>query len=434
LITKLKALLTTGGHGTRLRPLTHTKNKHLIPIANKPIIHYALDYIAEAGISEVGIITKGEGLEMIEALGTGDKWGLNLTYIPQDEPKGLAHVVKISQDFIGDSPFIFYLGDNILVGGIKKFIDKFKKSKSNCHLVLSKVNDPQRFGVPEIKDNKIIGVEEKPDKPKSDFAVTGIYLYDSSIFKAVNNIKPSERGEFEISDAHQYLLENGMEISYSEITGWWKDTGKPEDLLEANRLVLEKITNVHNFGDISSDSEIVGNVSVGKNSKIKNSRIRGPVIILSYLLRSYTLLLKPTYCRVPCLARSSALLFFSLGIQETSYFLNSSKTSRTWLNKGWRFFAFTLYLPLIWFTSNSLSEYILISLKLLFKANSSPAIIAKYSASLLVFFPTDRDIFSTSLPFDFRTIPIPPLSSESLAPSIYISASAVFMSRFDIDV
>ena len=277
--TKLKALLTTGGRGTRLRPLTHTKNKHLIPIANKPIIYYALDYLSEAGITEVGIITKGEGLEMIEALGSGDKWGLNLTYIPQDEPKGLAHVVKVSQDFIGDSPFIFYLGDNILVGGIEKFIDDFEKSKSNCHLVLSKVNDPQRFGVPELKDNKIIGVVEKPENPKSDFAVTGIYLYDSSIFEAVNNIKPSDRGEYEISDAHQYLLDNGKVISYSEITGWWKDTGKPEDLLEANRLVLEKITNVHNYGDVSSDSELVGNVSVGKNTKIINSRIRGPVII-----------------------------------------------------------------------------------------------------------------------------------------------------------
>lgn len=276
---KLKALLTTGGRGTRLRPLTHTKNKHLIPIANKPIIYYALEYLSEAGITEVGIITKGEGLEMIEALGSGDKWGLNLTYIPQDEPKGLAHVVKVSQDFIGDSPFIFYLGDNILVGGITKFIDEFEKSKSNCHLVLSKVNDPQRFGVPEIKDNKIIGVVEKPENPKSDFAVTGIYLYDSSIFEAVNNIKPSDRGEYEISDAHQYLLDNGKVISYSEITGWWKDTGKPEDLLEANRLVLEKITSVYNYGDVSSDSELVGNVSVGKNTKIINSRIRGPVII-----------------------------------------------------------------------------------------------------------------------------------------------------------
>ena len=275
----MKALLTTGGHGTRLRPLTHTMNKHLIPIANKPIIHYALEYLAESGIKEVGIVTKDEGLDIKEALGSGEQWGLNLTYIPQSSPRGLADVVKISEDFIGDSPFVFYLGDNIVVGGIKRFLDEFNKSKSNCHLVLSKVKDPQRFGVPEIKDNEIVGIVEKPDEPKSDFAVTGIYFYDKSIFEAVNNIKPSDRGELEISDAHQYLLDKGKKVTFSEITGWWKDTGKPEDLLEANRLVLDKMTEEEILGDVSSDSEVVGTVRIGKKTIIKNSRIRGPVII-----------------------------------------------------------------------------------------------------------------------------------------------------------
>lgn len=275
----MKALLTTGGHGTRLRPLTHTMNKHLIPIANKPIIHYALEYLAEAGIKEVGIVTKGEGLDIKEALGSGEQWGLNLTYIPQSSPRGLADVVKVSEDFIGESPFVFYLGDNIVVGGIKRFLDEFVKSKSNCHLVLSKVKDPQRFGVPEIKGDKIVGIEEKPDNPKSDFAVTGIYFYDKSIFEAVNSIKQSDRGEFEISDAHQYLLDKGKKVTFSEITGWWKDTGKPEDLLEANRLVLDKMTEEEILGDVSSDSDIVGTVKIGKGTQIKNSRIRGPVII-----------------------------------------------------------------------------------------------------------------------------------------------------------
>jgi len=275
----MKALLTTGGHGTRLKPLTHTMNKHLIPIANKPIIHYALEYLAESGIKEVGIVTNAEGLDIKEALGSGEQWGLNLTYIPQSSPRGLADVVKISEDFIGDSPFVFYLGDNIVVGGIKRFLDEFNKSKSNCHLVLSKVKDPQRFGVPEIKGNKIVGIEEKPDEPKSDFAVTGIYFYDKSIFEAVNSIKPSGRGELEISDAHQYLLDNGKKVTFSEITGWWKDTGKPEDLLEANRLVLDKMTEEEILGDVSSDSEVVGTVRIDKNTIIKNSRIRGPVII-----------------------------------------------------------------------------------------------------------------------------------------------------------
>lgn len=275
----MKALLTTGGHGTRLKPLTHTMNKHLIPIANKPIIHYALEYLAESGIKEVGIVTNAEGLDIKEALGSGEQWGLNLTYIPQSSPRGLADVVKISEDFIGDSPFVFYLGDNIVVGGIKRFLDEFNKSKSNCHLVLSRVKDPQRFGVAEIKGNKIVGIEEKPDKPKSDFAVTGIYFYDKSIFEAVNSIKPSDRGELEISDAHQYLLDNGKKVTFSEITGWWKDTGKPEDLLEANRLVLDKMTEEEILGDVSSDSEVVGTVRIGKDTIIKNSRIRGPVII-----------------------------------------------------------------------------------------------------------------------------------------------------------
>ncbi|RQW02870.1 glucose-1-phosphate thymidylyltransferase, partial [candidate division KSB1 bacterium] len=231
----MKALITAGGKGTRLRPLTHTQNKHLLPIANKPILHYALEKMADAGISEVGILTNQEGREVRSALGSGDRWGLHITYIPQEAPLGLAHVVKISQQFIGDDPFIFYLGDNMVVGGLHKFIDAFEKEGSNCHLTLSRVKDPERFGVPELRDNRIVSIEEKPNKPKSEFAVTGIYLYDATIFEAVNNIQPSPRGELEISDAHQYLLDHGYSISYSEITGWWKDTGKPEDVLEANR-------------------------------------------------------------------------------------------------------------------------------------------------------------------------------------------------------
>ena len=274
----MKALITAGGKGTRLRPLTHTQNKHLLRIANKPILHYALEKMADAGITEVGILTNQEGEEVKEALGNGERWGLNITYIPQEAPLGLAHVVKISQDFIGDEPFIFYLGDNMVVGGLKKFIDAFEKQGSNCHLTLSKVKDPERFGVPELKDNRIISIEEKPSNPKSEFAVTGIYIYDSKIFEAVNNIEPSPRGELEISDAHQYLLDHGYSISYSEITGWWKDTGKPEDVLEANRLLLEHAT-AKQLGDIDNESYVTGNVVVEKGAKIINSVVRGPVII-----------------------------------------------------------------------------------------------------------------------------------------------------------
>jgi glucose-1-phosphate thymidylyltransferase len=273
----MKALITAGGHGTRLRPITHTQNKHLIPIANKLMLDYALEYVREANIIDVGIIINANDESIRSEFGDGSSRNVKITYIPQDAPLGLAHVVKISEKFIGDDPFIFYLGDNILVGGVSKFVSEFENAGSNCHLALSKVPDPNRFGVAEIKNNKIVSIEEKPNNPKSNFAVTGIYLYDSTIFEAVNNIKPSARGELEISDAHQYLLDKGYHISYSEITGWWKDTGKPSDLLEANRLVLDNI-------DDSRDSkitntQIVGKVSIGKNVKISNSKLDGPIII-----------------------------------------------------------------------------------------------------------------------------------------------------------
>ena len=274
----MKALITAGGHGTRLRPITHTQNKHLIPIANKPILNYALEYVSEAGIKEVGIITNREGEEVKEAYGDGTSFGVKITYIPQEAPLGLAHCVKIAEDFIGNEPFVFYLGDNIIVGGIKRFIDEFYEKKTNCHLVLAKVKDPERFGVPEIKGGRIVRVEEKPKKPKSSYAVTGIYIYDKHIFEAVNAIKPSARGELEISDAHQYLIDHGYKVTYSEITGWWKDTGKPEDLLEANRLVLDNIKAGIN-GRVDSNSKIVGRVVIEERAEIINSNIRGPVII-----------------------------------------------------------------------------------------------------------------------------------------------------------
>jgi len=274
----MKALITAGGKGTRLRPLTHTQNKHLLPIANKPILHYALEKVVNAGITQVGIVTHQEGQEVKDALGDGEKWGIHITYIPQDAPLGLAHVVKIAQEFIGDDSFVFYLGDNMVVGDLKPFLDVFAQEKSNCHLTLSRVKDPERFGVPEIRDNRIIAIEEKPAHPKSEFAVTGIYIYDSNIFKAVNSIKPSARGELEISDAHQFLLDHGYSISYSEITGWWKDTGKPEDILEANRLLLEHAEPCQK-GKICESSYVTGNVVVEQDAKIINSVVRGPVII-----------------------------------------------------------------------------------------------------------------------------------------------------------
>ncbi|MEE9166483.1 MAG: glucose-1-phosphate thymidylyltransferase [Candidatus Neomarinimicrobiota bacterium] len=274
----MKALVTAGGHGTRLRPITHTKNKHLIPIANKPMLMYALEYIRDAGISQVGIVVNEDDREIETLFGTGKELGISITYIPQEAPLGLAHVVKTSEPFIGREKFIFYLGDNILVGGIGKFIKEFESNGSNCHLVLSRVPDPQRFGVPEVVDGRIVSIEEKPRRPKSKYAVTGIYLYDSTIFEAVKSIQPSARGELEISDAHQYLLDRGLHVTYSEITGWWKDTGKASDLLEANRLVLDNLAGSID-GEVDEKSTISGRVVLGKGSRLTGSTVRGPAII-----------------------------------------------------------------------------------------------------------------------------------------------------------
>lgn len=274
----MKALITSGGRGTRLRPITHTQNKHLIPIANKPILHYAIESVLEAGITDIGILVNADNTAVQDAIGSGDKWGVKITYIPQDSPLGLAHVVKISEDFIKEDPFIFYLGDNMVVGGVKRFIDKFNLDNCNCHLTLARVKEPSRFGVPEIQGDRIISIKEKPKVPKSEYAVAGIYIYDSTIFEAVNSIKPSARGELEISDAHQYLLNKGYQVTYSEITGWWKDTGKPYDLLEANRLILENMKESIQ-GKIDKNSTLSGKVSLAEGAKIINSNVRGPAII-----------------------------------------------------------------------------------------------------------------------------------------------------------
>ncbi len=278
----MKALIAAGGHGTRLRPITYTLNKHLIPIANKPMIFYALEKIAQTGIKEVGITLNPGDIIFPKAVGDGKKWGLKITYIEQTGgPLGLAHVVKVAEPFLKKDPFVFYLGDNIILSSIAGFIEKFKKEKLNCLLALSKVKDPERFGVPEIKDGKILKVEEKPQNPKSDFAVTGIYLYDHNIFSVIKKLKPSGRGELEISDAHTALIEKGLKIGYSEITGWWKDTGKPYDLLDGNQLVLSKMeTKISSTAKIDKNVILQGNVIVGDNSEIRGKTlIRGPVVI-----------------------------------------------------------------------------------------------------------------------------------------------------------
>jgi glucose-1-phosphate thymidylyltransferase len=279
----MKALITAGGRATRLRPITHTINKHLIPLANKPMLFYAIEKIAETGVKEIGININPGDTELPKAIGDGSRWGVKITFIEQvGGPKGLAHILKMARPFLGTEPFIFYLGDNIILGSIKRFVGKFEHEKLDALLALSKVRDPQRFGVPEIRDGRIVRVDEKPEAPKSDFAVTGIYIYGSSVHEAVDRVQPSPRGEYEISDVHTEMIKAGRSVGYEEITGWWKDTGKPEDLLEGNQFLLSEISrfDMKIEGEVSPKAVLSGPVAVGKGTKIgEKVLIRGPVVI-----------------------------------------------------------------------------------------------------------------------------------------------------------
>lgn len=273
----MKGLILCAGKGTRLRPLTHTNAKQLVPVANKPIIHYGLEAMAEADIREVGIVIGETGPEIREAVGDGSQWGLKITYIEQHETLGIAHAVQVSEDFLGSEPFVLYLGDNLLRDGIVGLVREFEEQRPNATILLAEVENPRRFGVAEVKKGKIIGLEEKPKKPKSNLAIVGVYLFDSSILGAVRKVKPSWRGELEITDSIAVLLDEGFTINSHIIKGWWKDTGKKEDILEANRIVMENIE-----PDIEGkveDSEVAGRVVVEKGAAVESSTIRGPVII-----------------------------------------------------------------------------------------------------------------------------------------------------------
>lgn len=275
----MKALILAGGSGTRLRPLTHTSAKQLLPIANKPIIFYGIEAIASAGIKDFAIIVGDTAEDVKKEVGDGSRWGVNITYIKQDAPLGLAHAVKISKDFMGNDPFIMFLGDNLLKEGIPEFVAKFNKNKVNSLILLTKVPNPQQFGVAELDaSGKVSRLVEKPKEPKSDLALVGIYLFDSNIFKAVEAIKPSQRGELEITDAIQWLLDKGYKIEHHEVSGWWKDTGKPSDLIEANQLVLEMLGSSIE-GDVDSESQLSGHVILSRGAKILNSKVIGPVVI-----------------------------------------------------------------------------------------------------------------------------------------------------------
>lgn len=280
-MSKLKGLVLAGGTGTRLRPITHTSAKQLVPLANKPILYYGLEAIRNAGVEEVGIIVGETRLEVMHAVGDGERFGLKVTYIFQEDPLGLAHCVAISRDFLGDSDFVMFLGDNLIKDGITEFADVFRSRPEGvvAEILLAKVSDPHRFGIAELDGNKkVIRLVEKPASPPSDLALVGVYFFDKTIHEAVESIKPSARGELEITDAIQWLIDAGKEIGSQQIIGYWKDLGQPEALLEGNRLVLEDLV-AKNDGICDADSLIEGRVVVEKGAQIVRSRIRGPAII-----------------------------------------------------------------------------------------------------------------------------------------------------------
>jgi glucose-1-phosphate thymidylyltransferase len=274
----VKGLILSGGKGTRLRPLTYTSAKQLVPIANKPVLFYGIEAIANAGIRDVGIVVGDTQAEIRAAVGDGSRWGIRVQYIEQDAPRGLAHAVKISRDFIGDEPFVMYLGDNLLNRGITHFVQEFEREKPAAQILLTRVPDPQQFGVAELRDGKVVRLVEKPKEPIGDLALVGVYMFGPQVFESVNRITPSFRNELEITDAIQDLIDRGLTVRPHLVDGWWKDTGKLEDMLEANRLILETFERRID-GSVDAESRIEGKVVVEAGAVIERSVVRGPAII-----------------------------------------------------------------------------------------------------------------------------------------------------------
>jgi len=273
----LKALLLCAGKGTRLRPLTHTAAKHLIPVANKPILFYGLEALADVGVREIGLVVGESHADIEEAVGDGSKWGVRVEYIEQRYPRGLAHAVLMGRKFVGDEPFIVYLGDNLFQTGLRQFTDAVRDG-CDAGLMVHKVRDPRGFGVVEADpDGNVLSVVEKPQEPRSDLAITGVYFFTSAVFDAISQIKPSQRNELEITDAIQVLVASGHRVLARKTEGWWKDTGKPEDVLDANRLLLEPIE--PSIAGTVERCRIEGRVVVAASACVVESTIRGPVMI-----------------------------------------------------------------------------------------------------------------------------------------------------------
>jgi glucose-1-phosphate thymidylyltransferase len=275
---KLKGLILSGGKGTRLRPLTHTSAKQLVPVANKPVLFYGLEAMAAAGIDEVGIIVAPEtGAEIVEAAGDGSAFGLRIEYIEQDAPLGLAHAVLTAEPFLGVSPFVMYLGDNLLRDGITDLVDTFRADEPDALILLTPVPDPEHYGVAELSNGRVKRLVEKPKEPQTDLALVGVYMFTSAIFDAARSIEPSWRDELEITDAIQALVDGGMRVDPHIVHGWWKDTGQVQDMLEANRLILDDLTERID-GEVI-DSRVEGRVVVEAGARLERATVRGPAVI-----------------------------------------------------------------------------------------------------------------------------------------------------------
>ncbi len=274
----MKGLILSGGKGTRLRPLTYTSAKQLVPVANKPVLFYTIEDLVAAGIDDIGIVVGPTAPEIKAAVGSGDRWGAQVTYVEQPDPLGLAHAVMVAEDYLQGEPFVMYLGDNMLEDRVAPFVREFKENNWDCQVLLKQVPKPEQFGVAELEDGRVKRLVEKPREFVSDLALVGIYMFNHHIFEAVHNIKPSWRNEYEITDAIQYLLDHGYHVHPRVLEGWWIDTGKLEDMLEVNHRVLDKLT-PRIDGFVDADSQIKGKVIVDQGAEIINSNIRGPVII-----------------------------------------------------------------------------------------------------------------------------------------------------------